>query len=106
MMRTDLEFEGSPVDMSADEIIPWGFDPADVLLAGEVVANPTVKAYKLSDGSDVSGTVLNGAASVVDDIIYQTVKSLTKGEKYRVEVKFTPAAGKTLEGYLIIRCVI
>lgn len=60
----------------------WGSTPTSV----------SVKAYEISTGArtDVSSTVLSGTASVNGDIITLPVlKSLTAGNVYRVEVKFT-----------------
>ena len=60
---------------------PWGSSPTDI----------TVKAYDVDDDlTDVSSTVLSGSASANGDVIsLPTLKSLTAGKLYRVEVKFT-----------------
>lgn len=73
----------------------WGTSPSSV----------TVKAYDLSNASaDVSTTVLSGSASVSGDVItLPTVKSLTAGRIYQIEVKFT-AGGSVFETPFIVLC--
>ena len=69
----------------------WGSTPTSV---GVVVKN--------SAGTDVTSTVASGSASVTGDIItLPVIKSLTAGEVYRVEVKFT-VSGNILECYFRI----
>ena len=71
---------------------PWGSDPSSV----------AVKAYSLPDLTDVTETVLSGAASVTGDVITLPVcKSLTAGTTYRIEVKFT-CSSNVFEAYALI----
>ena len=75
--------------------MPWGSSPSGV----------SVKAYDASDGyADVTDTVLSGSASVAGDIItLPTVKSLTLGHLYRIEVQFTVTGSATpFEAYVQI----
>jgi hypothetical protein len=62
-----------------------------------------VKAYDESEGlDDVTSTVLSGSASVAGDVItLPTVKSLTEGHRYRIEVKFT-VSGSVMEAFFIV----
>lgn len=58
---------------------PWGSSPS----------NPAV-VVKNSAGADVTASVTAGSGSVSGDVITTPIiKSLTAGEWYRVEVKFT-----------------
>ena len=72
----------------------WGFT--------ELTAIVSVTATN-SAGSDVSATIISGSGSIVDGttIILPTIHSLTAGERYRIEIKFTSGGG-TYEafGYL------
>ena len=72
---------------------PWGSSPGTL----------SVKAYDVTSSlTDVSTTVLSGAASAVGDVITTpTVKSLTEAHLYRIEVKFT-CAGNIYECYFEI----
>lgn len=60
---------------------PWGSAPGTI----------SAKAYDVTTAlTDVSATVLSGAASAVGDVITTpVVKSLTEAHLYRIEVKFT-----------------
>lgn len=73
----------------------WGSSPS----------SPTVKAYRVDDGpvfEDVSSTVLAGSPSVLGDVItLPGIKALTRGERYRVEVKFV-VGSSTLEAIIPI----
>ncbi len=70
---------------------PWGSSPTNVAV---VVKN--------SAGTDVTATVTSGTASVMGDVItLPVIKSLTAGEVYRVEVKFT-VSGNILETFFWI----
>ena len=73
---------------------PWGTTPSAV----------AVKAYNVTTGfTDVTATVLSGAASVIGNVITTPlVKSLTEGTLYRIEVKFT-CSGNILECYFEIQ---
>ena len=76
----------SPIYQGADEQIvytitttPWDSSPT----------SPAV-VLKNSAGTDVSGTSLTGSPSVNGDVITTpVVHSLTIGEIYRLEIKFT-----------------
>lgn len=89
----------SPVPQGEDERIPW---PVDISKWG---SNPTDVSVvvKDGDGNDVTATVAEGSATVLNPTTIQcpVIHSLTAGQEYRVEVKFT-VSGKTLEGFFII----
>ena len=71
----------------------WGSSPTDVMVVAKDMNN---------SNTDVSATVLSGDASVLGDVItLPTIKSLTAGNRYRIEVLFT-AEGNVLEGYFLI----
>lgn len=60
---------------------PWGSTPTSVSVAAFDVTN---------NEATVTSTVLSGSAAVSGDVItLPTVKSLTLGHIYRIEVKFT-----------------
>ena len=72
----------------------WGSTPTAV----------AVVAYDVTGDArtNVSTTVLTGAATVLGDVItLPALASLTVDHEYRVEVKFT-AGGNTWEPYLIV----
>lgn len=84
-----------------DEIIayeltttPWGSSPTNVAV--------TLWDVTAATWTDVSSTMLSGAASVAGDVITTPlVTGLTAGSTYRLEVKFS-TGGNTLEAYAII----
>jgi hypothetical protein len=98
-MSKTREVKESPIYQGSDEIIaytltttPWGSSPS----------SPTVVIKSLPDLSDTSVTNLNGAPSVLGDVITTpAVKSLTAGTRYRLEIKFT-ISGNVFETYCII----
>jgi hypothetical protein len=95
-MLVDRKIIESPLTQGVDEQIayvldttPWGGTPT----------SPSVVA-KDSNGTDQSGTVLSGSATVSgDDITSPSVQSLTDGEHYRIEWKFT-ISGNVLEAWM------
>ncbi len=73
---------------------PWGSDPASVTVVAKDVDD---------DYADVSATVLFGSPSVSGDVItLPTLKSLTAGKQYRIEVKFT-VSSNVLEAFFFIK---
>ena len=88
----------SPMTQGEDEQIaytltttPWGSSPGTI----------SVKIYD-SSGVDQSSTCLTGSASAVGDVITTpVVHTLTAGEIYRLEIKFT-CAGNIFEPYCMI----
>ena len=92
-----LQVEETGLKQGADEQIaytltttPWGTSPSSV----------SVTAYdKSNEYADVSSTVLSGSASATNDVITTpVVKSLTAGNDYRIEIKFT-TGGNVMECY-------
>ena len=91
----------SPLYQGVDEQIAytltttnWGSDPSS---QSDVI--------KDKDGEDQSATCLSGSSSVSGDVITtRTVKSLTAGEVYRLEIKFT-VSGNIMEAYVFIRAM-
>jgi len=99
-MAVSREVVQSPLYQGADEQIiytltttPWGSTPTSQTMVVKDVS---------ADLADVTATVTTGSMSVSGDVItLSTIKSLTAGSKYRVEVKFT-AGGSIWEPYFII----
>ncbi len=85
-MAISRKVKESPLTQGTDEqisysltVTPWGASPSSVSVV-----------LKNSAGTDVSATNLTGSASVSGNVITTpAVKSLTVGEKYRLEIKFT-----------------
>ena len=92
------EVRESPITQGKDEQVaytltttPWGSTPTSIAVT---IAN--------SAGTDTSSTNLSGSASAVGDVITTPkVISLTSGEVYRMEIKFT-CSGNIFEPYVII----
>lgn len=73
---------------------PWGSSPSGV----------AVKAFDVTDGAktDVTATVLSGAASVSGDVItLPRLVDLTARHVYRLEVQFT-SGGNVFEAYAVV----
>ena len=95
-MSLTREVKESPLYQGSDERIaytltttPWGGTPA----------SPTVVIKTWPDGTDVSATKLTGNASANGDVITTPlVISLTSGQKYHLEIKWTNS-GNTFEAY-------
>jgi hypothetical protein len=76
-------------------VSPWGSDPAGV----------QVKIYDITGGAytDMSATMLTGAASVAgDDITLPELSGVAASHNYRLEVKFT-IGDNTFEAWCLIR---
>ena len=94
-MTINREFKESPMAQGVDEIVaynltttPWGSSPT----------SPVVKIYD-SAGTDVSSTNLTGSATVNGDVITTpAVKTLTNGNRYKMQVKFV-SGGNTYEAF-------
>jgi hypothetical protein len=95
------EVKESPLEQGVDEEIqyqltttPWGSSPTSV----------SVVVKDDSDGADITATVMPvNSPSVAGDVItLSPLKSLTAGDNYRVEIKFT-AGGNVWETYLLIK---
>lgn len=95
MKTNDRRIAESPLYQGEDEEViyniratPWGSSPTNISVV-----------VKDSGGSDVTSTVTTGSASVVGDVItLPKIHSLTDGEDYRVEVKFT-VSGNVFEAW-------
>lgn len=93
-----LEINESPRPQGADEKIaytvtttPWGSSPS----------TPSV-VVKDDTGADVTATVTSGSTTVAADVITLLfIQTLTAGEVYRVEIKFT-SGGNVFECFMII----
>lgn len=98
MKANDREFNQSPLYQGEDEKVyydfattEWGSSPASVSVV-----------IKDSQGNDVTSAVTSGSIVVSGDTItLPQIRNLRKGERYRVEVKFT-VDGNELEPYLYI----
>lgn len=98
MAKNTREIKEGNQYQGADETIvytltttPWASSPT----------SPSAKIYSVSGDTytDVTSTNMTGSASAVDDVItLPAIKSLTAGQKYRVEVKFT-VSGNTFEAW-------
>ncbi len=94
--------EGIQEQSSTEELIysitttPLGSSPSSVV----------VVAYLEGPETDVTSTVFpTNSPSVVGDVItLSPMKALTKGNTYRVEVKFTSGSNKW-EPYFRVKCV-
>ena len=94
-MTINREFKESPMAQGEDEIVaynltttPWGSSPT----------SPVVKLYDAA-GNDASTTNLTGSATVNGDVITTpAVKTLTNGNRYKMQVKFV-SGGNTYEAF-------
>lgn len=103
LSENELAVKESPLEQGRDEekvysltTTPWGSSPTNVVIT----------AYDASASfADVTSTVLSGSPSVSGDVItLPTLKSLTLGHWYRVEMMFT-AGGHVHETHLDVFCV-
>jgi len=110
--RELLEFIGSPLYVSADDIIRPQFDFAPILDSNEVVHSATVVTYLIPTDDDVSATINNGSPGISGTKVTQGFYNFTVEVTYRVEVKVViyttagAATGKIFERYCTIHCTI
>jgi hypothetical protein len=85
-----------------DEEIAYTLDISDV---GTNPTHITVVAKNTATDQDVSATVLEGDPSLVSPTLIKlpVLKSLTRAQEYRIEIKFT-VMGQVLEHYFIVEC--
>ncbi len=75
----------------------WASTPTGVIVTAYDVS------LGMSAGVVVSGTILEGSASVAADVItLPIVKAVTPGVLYRIEVLFV-SGGQTFEPFLLVR---
>ena len=79
------------------ENFPVGIDFADDLAVGETIATSVTTAKRLSDGTDVSATVLSGIDVVAGTIVEHRVIGGTTGELYRIQIRITTSGSNTFE---------
>ena len=102
MKVDDREISESPLYQGSDEQIayqltttPWGSNPTNVIC----------KIYYVKDGAftDYSTSCFGATTATIsgDIITTPSVKSLTSGDKYRFEIKFT-AGGNIYEPWATI----
>jgi len=76
-------------------VTSWGSTPTAVtVVAWDVTVTPW---------TNVSSTILTGAASVAGDVITTPlIGGMTAGKTYRIEITFTVASGNTFQPFFII----
>lgn len=99
-MPVSREVKESPLHQGADEQMiytltttPWASTPT----------SPSMVVKDLTTGgTDVTSTVTSGSITTSDNVLtLKTIKSLTAGHNYQMEVKFT-AGGSIWEAYCLI----
>lgn len=92
--------EGTQVQ-GVDEVVAYSIDTANW---GGAPSNVSAAVKKLSDGSDVTTTVMNPNSPSVstDTITLSALDTLSEGETYRVEVKFDVGTD-TFECYFFVK---
>jgi hypothetical protein len=79
-----------------------GVDFADDLAGGETISSAAVSATDLSDGSDASAVVLDGAYGISGSTVSQKVKAGADGRRYKVTVQATTSAGNVFEADVVM----
>jgi len=91
-------------EIDANESITYTLDVSNVGSAAGALTNLSMVAWRLSDGADVSLTVLSGAMAAPAQIItLKTISALTEGEQYRMDVRYTKD-GNNLETEFFVDC--
>lgn len=105
-MTKTREVVESPLPQGADEQIVYG---VDVTNWGNTPTTTSAKIYQVADDgtlTDVTSTKMTGATSVGGNIItLPKISSLTSGNQFRVEVKFTIGVN-VFEAYFIIEAEV
>ena len=72
----------------------WGSSPSSVIVVAKDITDP-------NNISVVTDNVLSGSASVSGDVITcPALANLTKGHKYKIEVRFTDSNNNVWEPYI------
>jgi hypothetical protein len=101
MVRIIREVRESPLEQGIDEEIAYTLTTTSF---GTAPSSAEVKAYDITENAytDVTTTVLHGSVLIAGDVItLPTLKAITEGKTYRIEIKFT-AGGQVHEPYLHI----
>lgn len=106
-----LEFDGSPLYVSAEEISKLSFDFDTLIEDTETIFSVTIKVYTLPRNEDVSSDIKLGSESISGTTVIQSFSSYVVGTSYRVEVKAViyeggVAANKVLENFCTIHCAM
>ena len=90
--QASFYFEKQPA-----EKLTIGVDFDNALGTGESISSASVTAIDLSDGSDASSTILDGAYSIDGSVIAQKVKAGDDDKQYKITIKTTTDAPHIFE---------
>jgi hypothetical protein len=104
-MSTQVHAIPATVEQGSGETLPWRFDLAPLLGAGETPTTPTARLTNLRTGADYAAG-LDGAATLTGLYLTQSVTDLVAGSTYRLAVGFTAEPlGAVWELLLDLVCV-
>lgn len=108
MTSSDLrEFKESPFYQGEDEILVY-IVTVPTSWGTAVFTSLSAALFEDPNGEDVdeTATMLSGATTASGQVITTpAVTGLTKGKKYRLEVKWKSSENNTLEAYAIINAI-
>jgi hypothetical protein len=104
-VSTQVHTKPASVEQGPNETLPWRFDLAPLLGAGETASTPSARLTNLRTGADYAAG-LDGAPSLDGIYLTQSVTDLVSGTTYRLSVGFTAEPlGAIWELLLDIVCV-
>lgn len=82
-------------------------DVALLLQGGQTASAPVVKAFDDQTGTDLTATIVSGAASITGTIVTQQIDGagMTAGRLYRLLWTVTVATGQTAAAKSYLTCV-
>lgn len=79
----------------------YEIDCSERLDTGVTISAAEVKVYD-EDGTDVSGTMVQGTATIDGSKVYIQIKAGTDGEKYDVQLRLTLSNGEYAEDDIVL----
>lgn len=114
-LPSQRELSGSPVEQLSTETSNYYWSPALAVTAGSTFSAPTVTIYEYDpaypyDTKDVTATVCAAGATMGTGTyageVGVTIKALTAGYEYRVQLGCTSSDGNVPGEYFRIRCQV
>ena len=81
-----------------DEVLVLSFDFANLLDQGETITAAVFDATDLTDGSDATATLIDGAAEISGSIVEQLVHAGDVGHSYLIRSQVTTSEDRVLVG--------
>lgn len=99
---SQLSTTPASIQQASTETLSWPVDMTQYLGTGEAVSSPSATLTRLSDGTAYTGGV--GSVTAASSVVTVPLTALEAGQRYRLVVTFTAAAGKVKSTETLVWC--